>query len=485
MMIKKIVKVVLCILCVAIAAGAATVCIVNSRYEYDPIGVENTLQEGETGVLTVYYNGAEGKPESEEITYQKLANVALPEVSRKGYHFSGWSVNWLFAGNEATLNAKTARARPQFDKDYTAVNAPCAVYTEDFVYTEYACGDYAEVNTEAVDFFLDGGYKATVYSEENFAGEATKVYYSGMFSGFIGSMKIEAVKSEGVAVDTLSDEEKLRLLTAFAPRIWWDEKEEFFAATVECAAENMDKALTPYGYAYYLKELQSPRFMNDYLHGNQAAKAYAFAVEKEFKYLDLTYFVFTPYNKAKVVAGIQFGNHIGDWEHVSVRLMKETRDGKTCYRPVIVDYSAHSFRNYVTWDEVATVDGTHPIAYTARGSHGMWKDGGTHVYVDAKIVKLTDECSEGTAWDLWQGGNMETYAYDALAHRGKGLGNSRWNPVFDTDYCNENGGITRWGNTGWRPRFQIYPQLQSAPGGPQQKKCLNDYYAMSGRKNDI
>jgi hypothetical protein len=164
--------------------------------------------------------------------------------------------------------------------------------------------------------------------------------------------------------------------------------------------------------------------------------------------------------------------------------MKEEKGGKITYRPVIVDYSAHSFRNYVSWDEIDTIDETHPVTYTARGSHGMWKDGGTHVYIDAKIVKLTDECSEGTAWDLWQENQMETYAYDALTHTGEGLGTSKWNSVFDLNYCDENGGITRWGNTGWRPPIQVYPQLQSGPGGPQQKKSLNDYYSFNGRLTD-
>lgn len=145
---------------------------------------------------------------------------------------------------------------------------------------------------------------------------------------------------------------------------------------------------------YYIEDLDKPKYMNDYLHGDvNNQKAYAFAVEKEYKYLDLTYFVFTPYNKAKEVAGIQFGNHIGDWEHITVRLMNYQENEKNYYRPVIVDYPAHSFRNYVSWYEIETVEETHPVGYTARGSHGMWEDAGTHVYVDAKVVKLTDECS--------------------------------------------------------------------------------------------
>ena len=480
--IKRLIKALLIFLALALIIGFAVIKSTNSRYEYDPIGNSNALSDGETGVLTVYYNGADGMPESEEITYQKLETVTLPPVSRKGYHFAGWNVNWLHVGNQVTLNSKTARARAQFEKDYTVIASPCAVYTDEFEYSEYDEGYYSSVNLDATDVFVDGGYKLTVFSKENFKGEETKVYYSGMFSGHIGSLKLEAVNSERVRVNKLSDSNRLELLKTYAPRIWWDEKEEFFASTIEYADENMEKALSPFGYAYYIKELDNPEYMNEYLHGDQKnAKAYAFAVEKEFKYLDLSYFIFTPYNKAKVVAGIQFGNHIGDWEHITVRLMKEEIDGETFYRPVLADYSAHSFRNYISWDEIETVDKTHPVAFTARGSHGMWKDGGNHIYVDAKIIKLTDECSKGTAWDLWQEDQMETYSYDALSHTGRGIGKSKWNSAFDMNYCDENGAITRWGNTGWRPKYQIYPLLQSGPGGPQQKDCISDYYVMNNK----
>lgn len=474
------------ILPAAILIAFAVIMIVNSTYDYDPIGRDNVLAEGEKGVLTIMYNGADGMPESETVEYDKLETIELPDVTKKGYHFSGWSCSWLFVGNKATLNSKTAYAFPQFDKDYSMMKSPCALYTKEFKYDEYDAGEYPNINREVVDMYLDGGYKMTVYSEPDFKGDETKVYYTGMFSGFIGSMKIESVETQGMEVPELTDSTKYELLNTYAPRIWWDKDEKFFASTLETAKENMTRALSANGYMYYIKELDRPKYMNDYLHGDvNNQKAYAFAVQKEYKYLDLTYFVFTPYNKAKEVAGIQFGNHIGDWEHITVRLMNYQENGKNYYRPVLVDYSAHSFRNYVSWDEIETVENTHPVGYTAQGSHGMWKDEGTHVYVDAKIVKLTDECSQGTAWDLWKENQMETFSYDALKHIGKGIGTSEWKTEFDLDYCNENSNaISSWGNNGWNSPIQIYPQLQYAPGGPQQKKVLNDYYALNNRAND-
>ena len=357
------------------------------------------------------------------------------------------------------------------------------MYTDEFSFTEYYdVGDYEKLKVKATDVYLDGGYKVTVFSGENFTGKQTKVYYSGKFSGFIGSMKVEEVKSDSIQLASLSNEEKEKLLKTFAPRIWWDENEEFSASSVEFAAENMKKELAPLGNLYYLEELDSPRFMNTFLHGDlEGAKAYAFAVEKEYKYLDLCYFYYAPFNLGKNVVGMEFGDHVGDWEHISVRLLCEEKDGKLYYRPVVVDYSAHFMRNYVAWDEVETVEGTHPVAYTACGSHGMWKESGTHVYVNALIVKLKDYCSQGTAWDLWQEGKLETYAYDAQKHLGEGIGSSRWNRDFDLDCFTEGGGVTIWGNKGWCPPIQIYPRMDAAPSGPQNKQSLNNYYTFNGQ----
>ena len=475
-------KIALLTILVILLIGVVTIFLVNSRYRYDPTGSNEMLAAGETGTLTLLYNGADGKPESEEITYEKAQTITLPELTKPGYYFTGWEMDNLYVDKAVTIHAKKATLTARFSKDYRAISAACAVYTDEITYSEYEAGEYADINAKASDIYLDGGYKLTIYSKENFTGKQTKVYYSGTFEGFIGSMKIEAVKSEGVKVAALTGEQKVKLLTAYAPRIWWDENEKYFSSDVEFAAENMTKALGANGNLYYLQALDSPHFMSDFFYGDlEHAKAYAFAIEKEYKYLDLSYYYYAPFNLGKQIAGMEFGDHVGDWEHVSVRLMKEEKEGATYYRPVTVDYSAHFMRNYVSWDEVETVDGTHPVAYTACGSHGMWKDAGTHVYVNAVIVKLKDFCSQGTAWDLWEEGKLETYAYDALNHQGEGIGSSEWNSDFDLNCGEANGGIGIWGNKGWCPPIQIYPRMDAAPSGPQHKESLNNYYTINGK----
>ena len=179
---------------------------------------------------------------------------------------------------------------------------------------------------------------------------------------------------------------------------------------------------------------------------------------------------------------MNFGNHVGDWEHLIVRLKMFKEGDKIFYAPVLAQYSIHSQRIYMPWDEVPTYDQTHPIGYIANGSHGIWPNAGKNVYVDAVVVKLTDVCSEGEAWDLWEGNNLETYTYDALLHSGDGIGSSQWKGCFDNDYYNEKSqSVIRWGNFGFDYPIQLYPQLQNAPEGPTAKKGVCDYYSIDSR----
>ena len=455
-----------------------------SDYEYDAIGTSGMLKKGEKGTLTLNYRGADNMPESETVEFTAYEPLQLPTLTKKGYHFVGWVYSSACIGTEITLNRDNASIYPFFEKDYTAIQSPVALFTDEFEYTEYSVGEYSDVNIKTTEIFVESGYTVTVFERKNFKGKSKTIAYTEYYEGKVGSMKITETKSEGIEVDALTDDVKAELLKTFAPRIWWDENEEYYACTVEDAKANMSRVMSNIGYVYVIEDLDNPFYMNDYLYGSKTdAKAYAFAVEKEFEYLDLTYFIFTPYNKAKRILTIEFGNHIGDWEHVAVRLKPYTENGKTYYKPVVVEYSAHSTRTYYSWEDVQKVDNTHFVAYTAQGSHGMWKDAGTHVYVNAYVTQLTDECSEGYAWDLWENDAIETYSYDSLTQTGKGIGNSEWNTCFDVDFYNENSdSVGRWGNRGWNAPAQIYANLSNAPGGPQYKQVIFNYYSFNDKQ---
>ncbi|NEW04864.1 Vps62-related protein [Paenibacillus sp. SYP-B3998] len=100
---------------------------------------------------------------------------------------------------------------------------------------------------------------------------------------------------------------------------------------------------------------------------------------------DIQYWFFYPYNDAPSVAGLDF-NHEGDWEHITVTVDSSKRfvsayfaahngEGK--------DYSASQLQ-FATKDGVLatnsqklTNDYTHPVLYSAIGTHASYPTAGT------------------------------------------------------------------------------------------------------------
>lgn len=309
-----------------------------------------------------------------------------------------------------------------------------------------------------------------------------------------------------------TDEEKLRLLETYAPRVWMNQNEEYFPSAVEWAFQHMVRFKGPDG-RYWLRtkqQLSSPS--NDSLplfRGNlDSAPVYAFWVEKPTSELekqllargqmttpnivDLVYFFYYPYNRGKEVANTIWGNHVSDWEHISVRLEAVKTDGVRSLQPTKVYIAAHNFGGDYPWGEIAKVvpnelqrqalriEGTfHPVIYSAWGSHGSWKDPGAHVYDTAVGTDLTDHCNNGTAWDTW--GNVVAFDYNSK----KGLGSNRWPRWMGEDFeaAGEgpdqadpaNGAIYRWGNpqdngdAGIIAKIAGQNRLENGPTGPISK----------------
>ena len=76
-----------------------------------------------------------------------------------------------------------------------------------------------------------------------------------------------------------------------------------------------------------------------------------------------------------------FGHHVGDWEGLYVNLRKNGE-------PINIVLRAHSSKYTYTYDgkyfkhkkEALWFHGTHPIIYSAKGSHGARARPGRHVY---------------------------------------------------------------------------------------------------------
>jgi len=327
------------------------------------------------------------------------------------------------------------------------------------------------------------GYKVTLFKDAGFSG-STKVLtaddnYLSDFNDAASSIKVEAVNpvdSTCMQIDEFDDEAKAQILETFAPRIWMASGETYWASSVDWAFDYLQRYLnTDYSkYCYKtLEEMDSPTDKLDYFSGNQeSAVCYSFWTEKTYNNVDLSYWQYAPYNYGKVVLGQEFGNHVGDWEHITIRVAKFTYNGNNYIKPVLVCYSAHDFVNVYTWDEITKVNSTHPIGYCAKGSHGMWKDSGNHVYKNIIIAQLTDVCSAGTAWDTWE--CLETYEFFTSSGTGRAVGNSTWPSYFNKDYTNSNSLCAyKWGNGQWGSVFG-QPILDEGPTGPEQKEALNN-----------
>ncbi|MFY2562010.1 Vps62-related protein, partial [Corallococcus terminator] len=90
------------------------------------------------------------------------------------------------------------------------------------------------------------------------------------------------------------------------------------------------------------------------------------------------------------------GNHVGDWEHLTVRFV----DG----RPVAVTMSQHGKAPVFAYGgkTLPMVD-LRPEAYSALGSHGLYPDAAVHEYMDLyNGDSLKDITNQGTAWKTWE-----------------------------------------------------------------------------------
>ncbi|HLT38615.1 MAG TPA: Vps62-related protein [Enhygromyxa sp.] len=257
---------------------------------------------------------------------------------------------------------------------------------------------------------------------------------------------------------------RLVALSTYAPRVWFPANEEYWPSSVEFAFPELERFADGEGkhWVRTIDPLASPSDTLPFFVGELAtAPVYAFWADKGGGVVDLVYFFFYPYNRGKSVVDTIWGNHVGDWEHITVRLLQDRDRG---YSPSQVYLSAHSFGGAYDWDggEVEIHEGTHPVVYSAWGSHGLWAAPGDHVYqsigetdpffdvcITLICADLTDETSAGVAWDTWT--NMVALDYGAQ----EGIDGASWPVWMSDDFTTAGAGdptvpgggpIYRWGN---------------------------------------
>ncbi|KYN13032.1 PREDICTED: uncharacterized protein LOC108766935 [Trachymyrmex cornetzi] len=148
---------------------------------------------------------------------------------------------------------------------------------------------------------------------------------------------------------------------------------------------------------------------------------YPFSEGKTICVLDLGFFGSWP---IPTIGGVcigtlkEYGSHIGDWEHMSLYF-------KDNEYPLAMYVSAHDVGAFYQYDprngtfvyesqetrkglfqkptfpeKVYTAGDSHPILFSARGSHGLWTAPGKHKFV--RVPRLYDESGFGTAWPTWK-----------------------------------------------------------------------------------
>ncbi|WP_331730668.1 Vps62-related protein (plasmid) [Kitasatospora sp. NBC_00070] len=149
---------------------------------------------------------------------------------------------------------------------------------------------------------------------------------------------------------------------------------------------------------------------------------------------DVVYWMFYPYNNGKrVCIGVYtpfgcaggystFGNHVGDWEHVTVRYVDD--------QPYQVTLSQHEGdQTFLYGSKYLELDLFRPVVYAATGSHALYSASGNFTY--KKLPNgdsLVDRTSRGTAWEwasypanqfIWQSAGTYAGSWSWLNYTGR------------------------------------------------------------------
>ncbi|MEU6800303.1 Vps62-related protein [Streptomyces neyagawaensis] len=284
----------------------------------------------------------------------------------------------------------------------------------------------------------------------------------------------ERTRSAATASVSSADEELAR---RYAPRIWLQSAEDYFPSSVEWSLENTHIETHGDDQFYVTNEplgcdsCTNPGFLSGQRPDHDDVPAYAEVVHRTengraTNITDIIYWTFYPYNNGKrVCIGWQspfgcvggystFGNHVGDWEHVTIRFVGD--------KPYQISLSQHDGGQALVYGAEGILDGDQPVVYAAQGSHGLYPDAGRHTYRHLPNGDtLDDDTDAGTLWDTR-----------------KGLQVFSWQDKYsgDLEWLNFTG---RWGN--WKSGCGISEPitgecvLNDGPKGPSMKEVFKPH----------
>ncbi|APR78538.1 Hypothetical protein A7982_03885 [Minicystis rosea] len=209
----------------------------------------------------------------------------------------------------------------------------------------------------------------------------------------------------------------LRQQLQYAPKIWLHGEESYFPSSTDAFLPNVHEE--EQGGTHYYVTNQSlgcdsctdPLFLDGQNPSQSRVPVYAEIVNRTqngqaTNVTDVIYWAFYPYNNGKrVCVGVYqeplgclggystFGNHVGDWEHVTIRFV----DGK----PSQVYLSQHENGQIFNYgDPALPLSDGRPMVFAALGSHGLYPDAARHTYDQIPTGDtLNDDTGAGTMWD--------------------------------------------------------------------------------------
>ncbi|KAL4975157.1 hypothetical protein BDW66DRAFT_74064 [Aspergillus desertorum] len=177
--------------------------------------------------------------------------------------------------------------------------------------------------------------------------------------------------------------------------------------------------------------------------------------------VDAFYFYFYSYNQGNTVLGMEFGDHIGDWEHNMIRFLNGT--------PQAIWYSQHARGQAFTYDATEK-QGKRPVAYSGNGTHAVYSTPGGHDHtipgLNLPAGFLVDQTNQGVLWDPALGAYAYVYVPATQTFE-------PYDPSHPVNWLNFNG---RWGDDALQGGPELFGQAKyvAGPNGPKFKNIQRE-----------
>jgi len=274
-----------------------------------------------------------------------------------------------------------------------------------WVWSDSGSGADHDVSFWQVDARDFRGLRLSTFGAIQYYGSPTRTYWTLNKSATANS------ELSGAPVDA-------SVAWRYAPRVWLAAGEYYLPSSTSFFLPNVHEEVHD-GESYLVTNeplgcdsCTDPQFLDGQNPAQTAVPVYAEIVPRTqggvpSNVTDVLYWMFYPYNNGKrvcigwmsplgCVGGYStFGNHVGDWEHMTLRFI----DG----RPAQVYMSQHSGGQLFDYgDKAVIMDDWRPEVFAALGSHGVYPDARRHTYESLPNGDtLNDDTSYGTAWNTW------------------------------------------------------------------------------------